>query len=69
MTLIRDGVEVHNIHNSTYDFDYQTNYMFSEPVEVRPGDAIRASCIYDTSKTTEWTYGGDYSEMEMCIIR
>ena len=68
VTLVRDGMEVASLYNSTYDFDYQIFYMYSEPVEWRPGDALQIRCVYDTSHKNAWTFGGDWSEQEMCTF-
>jgi len=67
-TLIRDGHEVTQLVNTSYHFDFQTFYLYGEPIEFRSTDTIRFSCIYESPTTGTWTYGGDFSEEEMCFF-
>jgi hypothetical protein len=32
-----------------WDFNWQGEYWFKEPMEIRVGDTIRISCVYDNS--------------------
>lgn len=58
-----------------WDFGWQGNYFFSNPVAVRGGDNLRLSCIYDNSsgnpnnpnnppQDVSW---GESSSDEMCV--
>jgi hypothetical protein len=66
LTQVRKGKEFRKIINQTYDFNFQNNMKFGESLIWEPEDMLKLTCIYDTSKETEVTSGGDYTEQEMC---
>ena len=45
-----------------------TRYHFSydDPVEIRPGDRIRTTCVYDSSMQSQHTFYGKNPVGEMC---
>jgi len=66
LSLIRDGQEHFVFMDSAYDYDFQTAFKVDPPLEILPGDSIYVECTFDTENRDEWTYGGDYTESEMC---
>jgi len=66
LTQVRKGKELRKIVNKAYDFNFQGNMKLGETLMWEPEDVLKLTCIYDTSKETEVTIGGDYSEQEMC---
>ena len=51
-----------------WDFNWQFAYMFEEPVEMTFDDRLFLQCDYDSSDRDEWTYWGDGTGDEMCLI-
>lgn len=47
-----DGTEEVILNVASYDFDWQRDYRFVEPVRFEPGDAVRLDCWWDN--TAEW---------------
>jgi hypothetical protein len=55
-----------------WDFDWQGNYWFAEPIWLNQGDIIQVTCTWDNSvsrQNPEPTYivGGEGTEDEMCL--
>ena len=67
-SLIRDGqlAEVINADNH-FDQMFQEIRHLKKPVNVRPGDAILNTCVYDTMDRTNMTLGGFSIRDEMCV--
>jgi len=68
ISLIRDGVEHTIFQDSAYEYDFQYFHRIDPPLEILPGDQFYTECLYDTSKSEDWVYGGDYTEEEMCYV-
>lgn len=49
-----------------WDFEWQANYFFAEPIPLRGGDVIRVDCVYD-NPTDSIVRFGDGTGDEMCI--
>lgn len=65
-TLMR-GTEVTSVVDvKDFDFNAQTSYELAKPLEVRPGDQLKTSCIYD-NPGTQPAYFGEKTEDEMCF--
>jgi hypothetical protein len=73
-----DGTEELFLHIPAYDFDWQREYLFEEPVEIGPQDEVRVDCRWDNSAEYRAQVGaipaepidmgwGDGSYDEMCI--
>jgi hypothetical protein len=49
-SLVRaDGEEVPLVHVRAWDFHWQRDYVFAEPVDVMPGDKLKVACLFDNS--------------------
>jgi Copper type II ascorbate-dependent monooxygenase, C-terminal domain len=46
-----------------WDFHWQGNYWFKTPVQVKKGDILRVSCVYDNSKDNRPYVGNAPLEM------
>ncbi|KAK3580056.1 hypothetical protein CHS0354_001009 [Potamilus streckersoni] len=64
----RNGSKVQNVtFDEKYMYDNPVIYRFDNPIEVRPGDELRTTCIFkSTSRYKTTTYGMDTSK-EMCL--
>ena len=51
-----------------WDFNWQFAYMFEERVRVTPQDKLMLECNYDSSDRDEYTYWGDGTGDEMCLL-
>lgn len=73
-----DGTSATLLHVDRYDFDWQREYHFTEPVAVLPGDELEVACTFHN--TTAWRSArgaypaepvdvtwGERSEDEMCV--
>ncbi|MEZ4321984.1 MAG: monooxygenase [Myxococcota bacterium] len=61
-----DGSEDELLRVEDWDFDWQLNYRFMEPVGFEPGDEMFLSCTFenDRSDAANW---GEGTEDEMCV--
>ncbi|MCB9477808.1 MAG: hypothetical protein H6683_04745 [Deltaproteobacteria bacterium] len=50
-----------------WDFNWQDQGLFTEPVELEPNDILRVTCEYDTRGQDETVRWGPSSDDEMCI--
>jgi hypothetical protein len=39
-----------------YDFDYQFTNFFNNLVILRSGDELKTTCVYDSTKRTNYTF-------------
>jgi len=51
-----------------WDFNWQFAYMFEEPVPMSYADKLTLNCDYDSSDRDEYTYWGDGTGDEMCLV-
>jgi len=49
-----------------WDFDWQLDYRFAEPVAFRPGDELEVTCTW-SNPTDEDRAWGEGSDQEMCV--
>ncbi|RNA17654.1 DBH-like monooxygenase 1, partial [Brachionus plicatilis] len=65
--IIRDGQDIgYLFRNKYYDFNYQNTYLLNPPVQITKKDELITECIYQTSKRTNFTFGGLGTRQEMC---
>ena len=57
----------YGIHNKCIYTDYQQTVPFSKEVEILPGDEFVLECVYNSSNTTDMTFGGASTYDEMCL--
>ena len=67
-SLIRNGKMI-QVVNSDNHFDqmFQEIRLLKKPVNIRPGDAILNTCVYNTESRTNMTLGGFSIRDEMCV--
>ncbi|KAL3870623.1 hypothetical protein ACJMK2_038671 [Sinanodonta woodiana] len=65
--LIRNGSKVQDItFDENYSYDSPVIYRYDSPIEVRPGDELKTTCVFkSTSRYQTTTFGLDTSK-EMC---
>jgi hypothetical protein len=51
-----------------WNFDWQLYYFYKQPLRIEPGDKIRVSCTFDTTKATEPVLPGWGTQNEMCFM-
>ena len=70
MTLNPEGEDpVIMLDIPRWDFHWQDRYQFVEPLEVKPGDALRMECAWDNRLSDEARYvvWGEGTSDEMCF--
>jgi Copper type II ascorbate-dependent monooxygenase, C-terminal domain/Copper type II ascorbate-dependent monooxygenase, N-terminal domain len=50
-----------------FEFNNQQVYTLSPPVKILPGDAMVTTCTFDTTNSTNVTFGGQETTDEMCL--
>jgi hypothetical protein len=55
------------INIPAYDFHFQLSYFYNDPVQIRAGDSLRTTCVYDTTSTAAPVQPGFNSNEEMCL--
>ncbi|KAL3870621.1 hypothetical protein ACJMK2_038669 [Sinanodonta woodiana] len=65
--LIRHGSKVQDVtFDENYSYDRPVIYRYDNPIEVRPGDELKTTCVFkSTSRYKTTTFGWDTSK-EMC---
>lgn len=74
----QDGTSVRLLNLDRYDFDWQREYHFEEPVLVLPGDELEVACTFHNTASWRAARGayppepvdvvwGERSEDEMCV--
>lgn len=53
--------------DDVFSYNNPTNTAFDPPVLLEPGDELRTTCVYDTTKRKKTTYYGDGTYDEMCF--
>jgi hypothetical protein len=51
-----------------WDFNWQFNYFYDQPIVASPTDTVRVTCGYNTQGDTEPVYPGFGTDAEMCLI-
>ncbi|KAL3870626.1 hypothetical protein ACJMK2_038674 [Sinanodonta woodiana] len=66
--LIRNGSKVRDVtFDEKYSYDSPVIYRYDSPIEVRPGDELKTTCVFrSTSRYKTTTFGEDTSK-EMCF--
>lgn len=68
LELVSAGQVKTLLHIPSWDFHWQGNYWFKNPVQVKAGDAIRISCTYDNSAQPQhYITWGEGTGDEMCL--
>ncbi|KAK3099429.1 hypothetical protein FSP39_004175 [Pinctada imbricata] len=66
--LYRGGKYLHHITDEGhYSFNRPSQTNFPEPVQVLPGDELRTSCVFDSSRRRSTTLFGEGTDSEMCF--
>jgi hypothetical protein len=52
----------------SWDFNWQLYYFYDQPLRLEPGDKVRVTCGFDTSKRTDAVLPGWGTENEMCFL-
>jgi hypothetical protein len=63
----KSGQQVLLLNIENWDFDWQLDYRFQEPVRVEPGEQLEVRCSWDASSRSVDTNWGDGSDDEMCV--
>ena len=64
----RNGKFLRNLaKDDVFSYNNPKSTIFSPAVELQPGDELRTTCKYDTTKRKETTYYGDGTYDEMCF--
>lgn len=52
-----------------WDFNWQGEYQLMEPIEIKPGDVLRTTCVWDNTLVDDPRYiiWGEGTDDEMCI--
>jgi hypothetical protein len=51
-----------------WNFDWQLYYFYKQPLRIEPGDKVRVSCSYDTTKAQAAVLPGWGTQNEMCFM-
>jgi hypothetical protein len=51
-----------------WDFNWQLYYFYKQPLRLQPGDKVRVTCGFDTSKRTDAVLPGWGTDNEMCFL-
>jgi hypothetical protein len=52
-----------------WDFHWQNDYTFAQPVIVKSGQTIRLTCTWDNSESNRYIVWGKRTEDEMCLAQ
>eukprot|EP00795_Rhopilema_esculentum_P007433 gene7433-13194_t len=65
---IRNGKQLRYLaKDDVFSYNNPTSTSFQPPVQFLPGDELRTTCTYDTTKRQKTTYYGDGTYDEMCF--
>jgi Copper type II ascorbate-dependent monooxygenase, C-terminal domain/Copper type II ascorbate-dependent monooxygenase, N-terminal domain len=53
---------------TAWDFNWQLQYFYEEPILIGPDDLVTVTCTWDTRSRTEPVYPGWGTENEMCLM-
>ena len=62
-----DGSETCLLDVPRWDFNWQFDYAFEEPITITGDDAISLTCTYDSTDRDTTTRWGDGTGDEMCL--
>lgn len=62
LELISSGQSKTLLHIPAWDFHWQGNYWFKNPVQVKAGDVVRITCIYNNSTASQPVIAGKQLE-------
>ena len=51
-----------------WDYDWQRFYFYRDPIELREGQMLETTCVFDTSKETRPIFPGLGTNDEMCLF-
>lgn len=68
LELVRNGASACVTSLASWNPDWQRFYFFEAPLELEPGDVLRATCTYDTTARSLPTKPGFGSADEMCAV-
>lgn len=66
--MVREnGTKVMMVSSTHFDANAQPDDLFTTPIDLRPGDRVVTTCIYNTSDTAKDIVWGQRKSQEMCI--
>ncbi|CAG5115919.1 unnamed protein product, partial [Candidula unifasciata] len=66
--LFRNGKKIADIaKDDRFNYDSPVTHNHMPPLEIRPGDDIKTTCIYNTLNTNHYVKFGNSTEDEMCF--
>ncbi|KAL3870614.1 hypothetical protein ACJMK2_038662 [Sinanodonta woodiana] len=66
--LLRNGSKVQNVtFDEEYSYDSPVIYNYDNPIEVRPGDELKTTCVFRSTSRYTTTYYGEDTSKEMCF--
>jgi hypothetical protein len=68
VTRAADGSEECLAEVLDWDFDWQLQYFYEEPVRIGPDDVLTVTCTWDSSAVEANTYPGWGTDNEMCLM-
>ena len=67
-SLVRNNKVIKIINSDNhYDQMFQEIRLLRKPVQVKPGDALINTCVYETNSRVNMTFGGYSIRDEMCV--
>ncbi|XP_041368427.1 uncharacterized protein LOC121382863 [Gigantopelta aegis] len=65
--LYRDGNKVTDLaYDPVYSYDTPIVHVYHDPIEIRPGDHLKTTCVFRSLSKKQTTYYGEGSYDEMC---
>ncbi|CAF3621444.1 unnamed protein product [Rotaria sp. Silwood1] len=66
--IIRNKTAIQYLFNGElFDFNYQFEHRFTQPIKLYSGDEFATRCVYNTMNKTRITLGGESVHDEMCL--
>ena len=63
----RNGTKIRDLaRNDAYDYNNPGTDVYNPPLDLMPGDRIKTTCVYDSSRKKIPTYFGQGTYDEMC---
>ena len=53
--------------NDAFDYNNPTTNIYDPAVDLRPGDVLKTTCVFDSTKRQKTTYMGEGTYDEMCF--
>ncbi|XP_059175935.1 tyramine beta-hydroxylase-like [Physella acuta] len=64
----RNGTKVTDLTNDEmYSYDNPTIHDHSPPLEIRPGDELKTTCVFNSLSSNRYVYFGEATQDEMCL--